>query len=210
MEALPVFFRAIRIDMPVDAVYRRLGFKRGVTEISQAQQAEIEAAMDDSDGLVELKGSAVVLSVDRLDEGRVTLGSGDVLRSSNVAHMLDASKEVLFMGSTAGSRVMEEIGRDSSGGNLSRAVVMDAVASEMADKALDWITGYMGRELVRHGKRLSPRRFSAGYGAFALENQKIRNERLQLWEIGVSLTGSCILVPEKSVTALAGIGPSAE
>ncbi|HPV30603.1 MAG TPA: methionine synthase, partial [Deltaproteobacteria bacterium] len=61
------------------------------------------------------------------------------------------------------------------------------------------------RQVRREGLAITSRRFSAGYGDFELENQRIMYERLRLGEIGVEITDSCILIPEKSVTAVAGI-----
>jgi hypothetical protein len=201
----PDFFRAIRIEMPVEAVYRRLGFRTGTTQVSPGQKAGIEQAFDDAESLVELQCSALVIPIKSHGVGETALESGDVLKSGKLSKMLQHSTEVLFMGATAGPRIMEEIARDSSSGNLSRAVLLDAVASEMTDKALDWISEYMGAMLRRKGRVLTSRRFSAGYGDFELENQKIMYERLHLGELGVRLTDSFILVPEKSVTAIAGI-----
>ncbi len=205
MESEPVFFNAIHLDVPAQAVYRRMGYRKGLTKITQEQEEEIRNTMIRAATLIELKGTALELPVEGINGEDIHLGSGVVLKSTGVAGMLKGSSGVLFMGATAGSRIMEGIRHESDTGNLARAVVLDAVASEMTDKALDWITGYMGRELLRRGKALSARRFSAGYGDFSLENQKSMYDNLRLWEIGVQMTDSFMLVPEKSVTALAGI-----
>ncbi|HOO47200.1 MAG TPA: methionine synthase, partial [Deltaproteobacteria bacterium] len=77
--------------------------------------------------------------------------------------------------------------------------------SEMTDEALDWITGYVNQGLRRRAARLTEKRYSAGYGDFALENQKIIYDLLMMHELGVSITESYLLVPEKTVTALAGV-----
>jgi hypothetical protein len=100
---------------------------------------------------------------------------------------------------------MEEISLATQGENLTRAVILDAVASEMTDSGLDWIMDYMNQVLMRKARRLTKARFSAGYGDFSLENQKVIHELLRLDKIGVFITDSCILMPEKSVTAVAGI-----
>ena len=50
-----------------------------------------------------------------------------------------------------------------------------------------------------------PRRFSAGYADFKLENQKMIYEKLQMDKIGVTINSGFILLPEKSVTAISGI-----
>lgn len=201
----PVFFHAIHLDMPVDAVYRRLGYRKAYTKISHEQCRGIEAALEEAADSIELKGSAVILPADVNPHGEITLGTGEVLRSAGLARMLSGSDQALLMGATAGSRIMDEIRSYSEGGDLARAVVLDAAASEMTDHALDWISAYIGQQLRREGLEVTPRRFSAGYGDFILENQLIMYERLRLGEIGVKITDSCILLPEKSVTAVAGI-----
>ncbi len=201
----PVFFRAIHVEVPGKAVYRRLGYREGMTELSSGQREGLERAIAEGAALVELQGSALAIPVAAHGEHGVSLATGDVLRSEKLSKLLEGADEVLFMGATAGRGVVEEIARDTSAGDLSRAVVLDAVASEMTDKALDWIVEYVGGVLRREGKELSSRRFSAGYGDFGLEHQRLMHARLKLSELGVELTPSCVLVPEKSVTAIAGI-----
>jgi len=75
----------------------------------------------------------------------------------------------------------------------------------MVDAALDWIMDYLNRQMLREGKRLLPRRFSAGYADFKLENQKKIYEKLQMDKLGVAINSGFILLPEKSVTAISGI-----
>ena len=51
----PVFFHAIHLDMPVEAVYRRLGYRRAHTQLGPGQQREMEAVLEDAAGMIELK-----------------------------------------------------------------------------------------------------------------------------------------------------------
>ena len=100
---------------------------------------------------------------------------------------------------------MEVIKEKSRQDDLAAAVVYDATASEMTDAALDWLMDYLNQQLRREGKTLLPRRFSAGYADFNLENQRAIYETLQMVKMGVQITPSFILLPEKSVTAISGI-----
>jgi cobalamin-dependent methionine synthase I len=109
------------------------------------------------------------------------------------------------MAATAGSAIMEAIKEKTRQDDLATAVVYDATASEMTDTGLDWIMDYLNQQIRREGKTLLPRRFSAGYADFNLENQKAIYEILQMGTIGVTITSSFILLPEKSVTAISGI-----
>lgn len=160
--------------------------------------------IEDAAGLVALKGAVRIMTLKKVEDSGITLEGGTVFPSSSLAGMLAGSTGVLLMGATAGPAVMEAIA-NCSAENLARAVVLDAVASEMTDAALDWIMDFVGQDLLRNAQRLTRRRFSAGYGDFSLENQPAIYDLLQLGRIGISLTPVRILIPEKSVTAVAGV-----
>jgi hypothetical protein len=201
----PVYFNAMRVALPMKAIYKRLGFKKGVTELNPAEEEKLVAAIHEASGVVHLKGAACMLGLVRVDKSGVELEGGTIFSSSALAGMLSGCEQVLLMGATAGQAIMEEISSATQSENLTRAVVLDAVASEMADSGLDWITDYMNQDLMRKARRITKARFSAGYGDFSLENQKAVHAILHLEKIGVSITDSFILMPEKSVTAVAGI-----
>lgn len=201
----PVFFRAIHLEMPRQQVMRRLGYRRDRTRIGPDRLREVEAALAEAAALIELKGSALTIEASVDPAGDIALETGEVLRSAGLARMLWGSDRVLLMGATAGPGIVEEIRSDTLSGNLSRAVVLDAAASEMTDCALDWISAHVSRQVGREGLELTPARFSAGYGDFGLENQKTMHELLHLRDIGVEITEAFLLVPEKSVTAVAGL-----
>jgi len=198
-------FETIRIDLPREDIYRRLGYRRDATQISPPQTAEIENYMEEARSLISLKGTVLRLPIREISPARVVLGDEVVFESRHLARFLDRCREVALMGATAGPAIMAAISEDAAGRNVTRAVVMDATASEMTDAALDWIMSYLRGSLRRENRTLRTRRYSAGYGDFLLENQRTIFHLLQLDRFGVTLTESCLLIPEKSVTALTGI-----
>lgn len=160
--------------------------------------------IEDASDLVALKGAVLLMDIRSIEDSGVTLDDGTFFPSRSLAGMLEGSSGVLLMGATAGADIMEAIA-SCTAENLTRAVILDAVGSEMADAALDWIMDYMGQDLLRSARRLTRKRFSAGYGDFSLENQQAMYDLLQLGNIGISMTPTRILLPEKSVTAVAGV-----
>jgi len=198
-------FPSISVSVPLDAIYRRLGYRKGATKIDDRQEKEIERDIDCALSLVSLKGSALRLPLKDVTPHGIVLGAGIEIESEKLARFLDGCREALLIGATAGDQVMDAIRGDTGGGDMTRGVVIDAVASEMTDAALDWIIGYFNRLLTRENARLTKGRFSAGYGDFLLENQRMMYDLLELERIGVRINESCILIPEKSVTAVAGI-----
>ena len=83
------------------------------------------------------------------------------------------------------------------------AAIFDAVGSECADLAIELLQKLAGAELCRWGANISQQRFSAGYGGVELFHQKEIFQQLELENLGISLTETFIMQPEKSVTAFA-------
>lgn len=195
----------IILDPPMAKIYSRLGFKKKSTSLSSAQQQETDRHIQEAVSLICLQGLFLRLPIHKNDGRKVELTSDLSFNSAKLARFLGDCREAVLMGATAGSSIMEAIREKTGQGNMTAGVVYDATASEMVDAAIDWIMDYINRQLRRESKHLLPRRFSAGYGDLALDNQKEIHKKLQLEKIGVSLTSSCLLVPEKSVTAISGI-----
>jgi hypothetical protein len=172
------------------------------------QKEASERYMEEALSLIQLKGAGLRMSVLKKEASEIIL-SGDVrFQSHQLTGFLSQCQEIVLMGATAGADIMNAIQEDASGRDVTRGVVFDATASEMADAALNWIMDYFNRTLRRENKRLLQKRFSAGYGDFLLENQETIYNLLQLDRLGVRITESCMLIPEKSVTAITGIKPT--
>jgi hypothetical protein len=200
-----VFFERILINPPYEKIYQRLGFKKRITELSESNKQETDLFIRQASSLILLQGMSLRTAITHND-GEKTVLSGDLaFTSSKLSVFLRNCREIILMGATAGSDIMEAIREKTGRDDLAAAVVYDATASEMTDAALDWIMDYCNQIIRREGKSLLPRRFSAGYADFHLENQKIIYEKLQMDKFGVKITPSFILIPEKSVTAISGI-----
>jgi cobalamin-dependent methionine synthase I len=82
--------------------------------------------------------------------------------------------------------------------------MMQALGSERVESLCDAFEGYL-KERLGEGIALRPR-FSPGYGDLSLEFQR---EVFTLLDcprsLGISLSESLLMTPEKSVTALIGI-----
>lgn len=205
MHAVRYFDNITLAQWPREAIYRRLGFRRSSTRMTAQQHEETERYIQNALDLIRLQGAALRLPVRIESTDRIILPGEIVFISRNLATFLRDSEEIILMAATGGEGIMEAIRTDTSGDHVTRAVVMDAAASEIVDSALDWIMSYLSQGLRREGKALMNTRYSAGYGDLALENQRVIHQLLVMDRLGVSITDNYILVPEKSVTAMTGI-----
>jgi hypothetical protein len=200
-----VFFESISIPLPRKEIYRRLGFIKGVTEISSSQTEEIERFIQDALSLIHLKGAGLRMPVQEIKGAGIILAGDVTFESNQLAALLRNCREIVLMGATAGNDIMKAIEEDAAGRNVTRGIVFDATASETVDASLDWIMAYFNRTLLRENRQLLKKRYSAGYGDLSLETQNTIYRLLQLDRIGIRITDSCMLIPEKSVTAITGI-----
>lgn len=199
------FFMSIHIPVPRKDIYRRLGYRRGITQVNDDLKGKIEDAIEYALTLVQLKGAGMRIPIQEMGQSKIILSKSIVFESKDLAKMLRDCEEILLMGATAGNDIIDAIREDTDANDLTRGVVLDAVASEMVDASLDWIINYFNHELRRENKQIIKRRFSAGYGDFMLENQNLIYNILDLGHIGIRINESCIFMPEKSVTAVGGI-----
>lgn len=205
-----IVFDTIPLRTPIREIYRRLGWRSGRTELPDERRQEVDRHIREAESLIRLRGTARRIAIRRLDAERTVLSGGEVLESAKLSRLLEGCPEILLMAATAGGDIVAAASRETTAGSATRGVVLDAVASEITDAALDWIAAWFNGTLLREGRRLLKRRYSPGYGDLALESQRVLFALLELPRIGVSLTDHSLLVPEKSVIALTGILPGKE
>ncbi|MFH1397180.1 MAG: hypothetical protein ABIH27_01330 [Candidatus Omnitrophota bacterium] len=200
-----ITFNHIPIPLPKERIYKRLGYRDNITKVSLKQKKEVEGYIKDALKLIRLKAAARFMKIKKITPPEITIFANTKFSSDHLCGLLAGCQEVLFMAATAGNKIIKAIQKDSQGENVMRSVVLDAAASEMTDSILDWLMGHFNKKLARQNKTLTRRRFSAGYGDFLLKNQKSIFKLLKLKKIGININKNYILIPEKSVTAVAGV-----
>ncbi len=193
------------VALPRERVYRRLGYHEHLTRIDDGKEEEFALFMHEALRYIHLRGLAVRMGIRDITDNTVLLEDKTLFESRQLSGFLKHSDEILVMAVTAGAEILRIIRQVTADQDFTRAVIFDAVASEMTDSGLDWIMDYFQQSVRRYKKHLTSKRFSAGYGDFALENQSLIYKILGLEDLGVTLSTSYMLIPEKSVTALAGI-----
>lgn len=114
--------------------------------------------------------------------------------------------EVYFVGITAGELIVKL--RDDNqieGKDLFLSVIADAVGSEFVEGGIDYIHNLLQNRDRKFGKFLLKMRFSPGYQDLLLSYQRDIHNILSLDKIGIKLSESYIMYPEKSITALIGV-----
>lgn len=125
------------------------------------------------------------------------------LPGNSIKKHLDLCEKVTIIAVTVGEDIENTITRLSEEGEYTKALLLDAAATEAVEESADLLEKVIERYAYREGFNMTFR-FSPGYGDFPLTMQHDILELSDGSEIGISLTDSLMLMPRKSITALIG------
>ena len=118
--------------------------------------------------------------------------------------LLQGCTEIVLFAATLGSEA-EMLIRRTQTRDMAEAVILDACAGSAIENVCDNFCADLSA-LVAPDYLTD--RFSPGYGDLPLEHQKVLFSALNITRrIGVTLTASGLMLPQKSVTAILGISP---
>ena len=195
----------MHFPVPEDAIMARLGYSRWRTRLDEGEKQRILSAVNACFQLCRPCGCWTALPVIRQDADRITLENGISIASSRVSARYPGAAWMWFGAATIGNALPEKCAAAMKAGHTTEAVIADAVGGECADGAMDFLRKQASSELARRGMHLAEFRFSPGYGDWCLDAQKIFFQLLPMSEMGIRLHDSMLMLPEKSVTATAGI-----
>ncbi len=199
------YFESIPAVPKREMILSRLGYRKGITVLDNSDLSQVEEAIQVGGRLCKPAGAYLFLAIASLGDREIVLDNGIRFRSQSLSKLLKDSHSVLFMASTVGKEVTERIFHEVKRGDASKGLIIDSVASQTADATLDWMVQFLDKILVREGKRLTRHRYSPGFGDLPLSYQKEIFNALQLERLDMALTEKFMLVPEKSVLAIAGV-----
>ena len=183
-------------------IFRYLGYRGREPETGVAEAADSCAAALQT--VVEPRHVRRVFPLEWVSADRFRIEGMDVV-SRNLSRNLRGCSEVCLMAATLGLGPDRLVQRAEALGKMSRAVILQAAAAAMIEAYCDDVNEEIRREAAPKGLVLRPR-FSPGYGDFSLEHQTELFRILEVQKkIGVTLTGSLLMMPSKSVTAVIGL-----
>lgn len=136
-------------------------------------------------------------------EDRFALDGLPSIFSPDLCRLFAGSEQAAAVAMTLGGEMDSAIRRKLLV-NPGLGAAVGALASAYVDDLLDQLMEKENARLAGQGLCLSPR-FSPGYGDVPLSWQKPFTGYLHTETIGVRLTEQCLMIPEKSITALAAV-----
>ena len=197
------------IDVPKNRVLMRLG-KKFKTRIPPKIENKIDEIISSAKNYIETAGVYEIFAFSLFKDKRlrqVIINDDYTFNSKYLFNLLKDSEKTALAACTIGSKLSERVKFLMETGNMSDAVILDAFGSESAESCIEYIHRLIEQSVRLQGYKVT-RRFSPGYGDVSLtDNQQIL-KMLGENETGITINESCIMSPEKSVTAIIGLEKS--
>lgn len=180
----------------------KLGYDMDKT-VDPTIEATLDEALDMVRKVVRPKGIHRILPVLGIRREGVDTEVGTIQSAmfTRLVEMCRGDRSIVFMVVTLG----EELERTcNSQDPIYRQLVVDTVGSELTEMIADMLESDWRAQVHRLGLQYSWR-FSPGYCDWPLEGQGVIAASIDLEKIGVRLTSDFVMIPGKSVSAIAAI-----
>ncbi|HJX03064.1 MAG TPA: vitamin B12 dependent-methionine synthase activation domain-containing protein [Dehalococcoidia bacterium] len=171
--------------------------------------ARIVSLLDDYMGnyqdLIAQNYSYVVRDIKGFEGNRVFIQNDITLESKVIARLLQKCRKAVIFILTIGDFLEKQVASLAENGVVLQATVLDAIGSstveEFAAAFENEISG-----LARSEGMVISRRFSPGYCDWDVKQQRMLFRALGSDTAGVELKKSCLMIPQKSVSGIIGMG----
>ncbi len=126
--------------------------------------------------------------------------------SQDVAELLINQQQVVILAATIGQKLETKVAALFDQEELTKATILDAIGSVAAEETANQLTTLIRQQAEELRLPYLTMRFSPGYGDLSLEVQPKLLELANGQELGITANDSYLLSPQKSITALLGLG----
>lgn len=195
-------------------VLRYLGFKqfrpgelkKGLPEMTaQVEETllEVRAMSGELKTTARPKGTFLRIPLTRKEDKFYLLDGNLELPGRSIANHLKDSSEVILISGTLGITVDQYL-RKLELSDMKKAVMTDSIASVAIENILDQVQNEI-RQTLKEGEFLTDR-FAPGYGDLPISLNRTLAEILDTRRrIGLTVSGSGIMIPRKSIMAIIGV-----
>jgi hypothetical protein len=196
----------IEIEVDKRHVLRRIGYKDDC-EPSPRIAHLISEYTQLAQQLIKPSYSYVIKDIDMVRKRDVFIGDLVIFRSYVIARLLEQCQQVGAFLVTIGDQLEKKATSMANDGFILESYTLDAIGSSAVEKIAELVETEIRKMASAQGLCIS-RRFSPGYCDWSIRQQKELFRMIDGDSLGVQLTAGYLMIPQKSVSGIVGIGPS--
>jgi hypothetical protein len=195
---------SLQVIPEFDSILGRLGYNKKKTLQDDSIFNRIKDELISAQAGIHQQGLVLDMPVEEWNDESVRINKELIFKSHKLSQVLKDCKIASIMACTIGNQLREEAEKFISEGQMTEAVILDAIGSESVEAFADYMTGVLTHEKALLGLKLVMR-YSPGYGDWKTDIHPALLKFLGADKIGLTCDpGNYVLVPEKSITAVIG------
>lgn len=198
----------IKLEINKEEVLRYQGYsKKKVKKPNQNILRITEEEINRGYSLFEPQGIYSLIKIKSFaSEGRIDFEGGYAFRFLKpIIEQLKGANHLLVGVVTIGDLLENKVSELFSQEEYPRALALDAVGTVAVEDFSRKVRKLARQEVIEQGFKTS-RHFSPGYGGWEVSQQEIIFKSISADNIGVRLTKGCMMVPQKSLSWVIGVG----
>lgn len=184
----------------------RLGHVESKQKLTKSFNELIRAAADLAHILINPRQIVNISNIGEISESSVELENGFVIKSGKVARLLDGCTRLLSFVVTIGPKLEQKRDYFIVTKEPTQAMLLDACGAVAVEGIAEALNTSAEKDFLKKGYSAT-KRYSPGYGDWQISAQKDFLDFLDAPQIGVKLSESFIMSPEKTISALIGLKP---
>lgn len=157
--------------------------------------------------LIDPSYSYDIRDVELIESPAVFVEGSIVFRSQVIAGLLEQCQRVVMFVVTIGDYLEDMVAWLAQHHHILQSALLDAIGSDAVERVADSVQGKI-EKLAHEQGLVTSRRFSPGYCDWDIRQQKVLFRALNANLAGVHLTDRCLMIPQKSISGIIGLGPS--
>ena len=198
-----MYINVSNIQIPYDDFLVRIGYKKSAGQPDKNTAILIEESFQTAKKLIKPK-AAVVFSDIYINGNSIVFDNSFKINSSYAAKLFEGCFKAYGIAVTIGADIEKKRNDLIVKKETLQGFLLDAAGSAAAEEIIKTVNEQIKSFEETHNN-ITTKRFSPGYGDWELESQKEFLGWIGASEIGISLSPSCLMIPEKSVSAVIGV-----
>lgn len=198
------YFKNIKVKASLPEVLHVFQYAEGIMP-SRSVLKEIRQILKSQKEFLEPRAVLLLTDAACASHGGNIQVNGAHFKSKKLSRLMKGASSAILFVATAGENVSRLSQTAMKNNDYFSGIVYDTIGSLAAEKCAQAVQNMADKYAERACVRASMR-FSPGYGDWNLSEQKKVFQLLKPEKIGVRLTERFMMTPEKSVSAVIGIG----
>jgi len=192
-------------SIDVQRVLKTIGYEADST-VSARILSLVNEYAENSHNIVDPSSSYVIRDIEWVHAPIIFIKDSIIFKSQVIAKLLEQCQQVAIFTVTIGKHLEEMVAELAKDGRILQATVLDVIGSNAAEQLAAYVEEGISEEANSQGLCIS-RRFSPGYCDWEIDQQRMVFGAMKNDLANIRLTGDYLMIPQKSISGIVGLGP---